>query len=200
MVAAAPASVLDVAEFILEEIGPLTGWKLQKLVYYAQAWSLAWDGVPLFNERIEAWENGPVAPDLWNVHRGRYEVTKVRGSPARLSEDARATVRAVIGLYGKHEGEWLADLTHREAPWADVRGDLGPRDSCRSEITQAAMRTYYATSRQALDLPYKAFPQAYDDGLDYLVGHTFEEIAAMDEPADITTEEFIAQLEAEQGA
>ena len=43
--------------------------KLQKLVYYAQAWSLVWDEAPLFHARIEAWSNGPVAPALYREHR-----------------------------------------------------------------------------------------------------------------------------------
>ena len=34
-----------------------TSWKLQKLVYYCQAWSLVWDEEPLFEARIEAWAN-----------------------------------------------------------------------------------------------------------------------------------------------
>ena len=38
--------------------------QMHKLLYYAQAWSLAWDGAPLFEDRIEAWKNGPVVPSL----------------------------------------------------------------------------------------------------------------------------------------
>ena len=65
------ATVGDVARYILERLAPdrfgdrVTAWKLQKLVYYAQAWSLVWDEVPLFPERIEAWANGPVCPTLY---------------------------------------------------------------------------------------------------------------------------------------
>src|SRR5680860_1872649 len=59
------ASVLDVAEYILKETGSMTTMKLQKLVYYSQAWSLVWDEKPLFGEPIEAWANdGPVRPCL----------------------------------------------------------------------------------------------------------------------------------------
>ena len=36
------ASVYDVAAYILEKQGAMTTWKLQKLVYYSQAWSLVW--------------------------------------------------------------------------------------------------------------------------------------------------------------
>lgn len=48
----------DVAAAILERTGPLDTFKLQKLVYYAQAWHLVWDNEPLFEEPIEA---GPEA-------------------------------------------------------------------------------------------------------------------------------------------
>jgi uncharacterized phage-associated protein len=37
------AHAQDVAQFILERRGEMTAWKLQKLVYYSQAWSLVWD-------------------------------------------------------------------------------------------------------------------------------------------------------------
>ena len=53
-------TVLDVAAYILERQGSMTTMKLQKLVYYCQAWSLVWDERPLFDESIEAWANGPV--------------------------------------------------------------------------------------------------------------------------------------------
>lgn len=43
----------------------MTTMKLEKLTYYCQAWSLAWDDVPLFDEEFEAWANGPVCPQLF---------------------------------------------------------------------------------------------------------------------------------------
>lgn len=58
------ASVYDVATYILEKQGAMTTWKLQKLVYYSQAWSLVWDDDVLFPEEIEAWANGPVVREL----------------------------------------------------------------------------------------------------------------------------------------
>jgi uncharacterized phage-associated protein len=42
--------------------------KLQKLVYYAQAWALVWDDEPIFDEEIEAWANGPVVRGLYEAH------------------------------------------------------------------------------------------------------------------------------------
>ena len=42
------ADVFDVAAYILKKKKALTSMKLQKLVFYAQAWSLVWDEKPLF--------------------------------------------------------------------------------------------------------------------------------------------------------
>jgi uncharacterized phage-associated protein len=48
------ATAHDVAAYILRGQGEMTAMKLEKLVYYAQAWSLVWDEEPLFKERVEA--------------------------------------------------------------------------------------------------------------------------------------------------
>src|ERR1700733_8590182 len=90
------ATVFDVAAYILAKRGGMTAWKLQKLVYYSQAGSLVWDERPLFAERIEAWANGPVCPDLYAAHRGAFIVTEIdRGDPSRLIVDATETIDAV---------------------------------------------------------------------------------------------------------
>jgi uncharacterized phage-associated protein len=43
----------------------LTHLKLQKLLYYAQGWHLAFFDVPLFEDPIEAWRHGPVVGSLY---------------------------------------------------------------------------------------------------------------------------------------
>ncbi len=63
------AQVADVAAYILEKCGPMTAMKLQKLVYYSQAWHLVWTEKPLFDNRIEAWANGPVVWELYDLPR-----------------------------------------------------------------------------------------------------------------------------------
>jgi len=49
------ATAHDVAAYILDKCGSMSAMKLQKLVYYSQAWHLVWDDAPLFEERVEAW-------------------------------------------------------------------------------------------------------------------------------------------------
>ena len=113
--------VFDVAQHILNQLGRLTTWKLQKLCYYSQAWSLAWDGEPLFKQRIEAWVNGPVIPALYEKHRGNFYIQSVGGNPHKLNKTQRETIDAVLGAYGIKTSNWLSALTHRESPWKDAR-------------------------------------------------------------------------------
>lgn len=54
------AEVNDVAAALLSQTGQITTMKLQKLVYYAQAWHLVFHSEPLFADTIEAWPQGPV--------------------------------------------------------------------------------------------------------------------------------------------
>ena len=67
-------NVFDVAAYVLQQKGPMTTWKLQKLVYYCQAWSLVREDEELFPEEIEAWANGPVVPLLYAKHRSEYKI------------------------------------------------------------------------------------------------------------------------------
>ncbi len=120
--------------------------KLQKLVYYSQAWSLVWDEQPLFSEEIEAWANGPVCPALYALHRGEFEVSAWKtGNAAALTPSENETVDAVLAFYGDKPTQWLSDLTHSEAPWHDARRGLGPGVRGSSEISLAAMAEYYGS-------------------------------------------------------
>jgi len=137
-------SVLDVAEYILKFRGGMTTMKLQKLVYYCQAWSLVWDEKAIFDEPIEAWANGPVVRALYDRHRGQFTVTSVGGDVGRLDKDQRETVEAVLTYYGEKSSQWLSDLTHREDPWRDARIGIpdGVRDSTVIEL--GSMADYYS--------------------------------------------------------
>jgi uncharacterized phage-associated protein len=140
-----PVSALDVAAHILDRLGPMSAWKLQKLVYYCQAWSLVWDGEPLFRERVKAWDNGPVVPQLYHEHRGQYDVVPggIRGDSNCLDGAQRETVEAVLAHYGGKTGWWLADLTHAETPWVEARARGEAQGDPSPEITHESMLRYY---------------------------------------------------------
>lgn len=139
------ASVHDVAAYILEKRGTLTALKLQKLVYYSQAWSLVWDERPLFSEPIEAWANGPVVRSLYVQHRQQYNVASwPLGNVNNLSAEQRDTIDRVLAFYGDKSSQWLSDLTHKEAPWRIARRGLPDSARGDSVITHASMAEYYS--------------------------------------------------------
>ncbi|WP_235661579.1 Panacea domain-containing protein [Mycobacteroides abscessus] len=124
----------------------MSAMKLQKLVYYSKAWHLVWEDSSLFPEGIQAWANGPVVYELYKVHRGKFEVTAKTigdGDPGRLSPNEKDSVDIVLKHYGHLKAYELSDMTHREAPWRDARGDLPAGAACSTEITDAAMYEYY---------------------------------------------------------
>lgn len=142
------ASVIDTAKYILDKTGEITAMKLQKLAYYSQAWALVWDEDEIFAEDFEAWANGPVNKILYTRHRGMFKVSAdlfKDGNPNTLPEHHRETIDKVLEFYGDKTAQWLSNLTHKEEPWKEARGDLAPMAQCSATITKASMAEYYSS-------------------------------------------------------
>lgn len=135
----------DVAAFILQQQGEMTAMKLQKLVYYSQAWSLVWDEQPLFVEEIEAWANGPVVRSLYAQHKGDFRVKEWNGDIRKLSENQRDTILKVLEFYGPMPAQVLSDLTHNEEPWIKARTGLAIGERGSRVISHADMVEYYSS-------------------------------------------------------
>ena len=123
--------------------------RLQKLVYYCQAWSLVWDEEPIFYEKIEAWSGGPVVKELYDKHRGMFKVdwsTFMLGDSSKLNKEQKDTVDNVLEYYGNKTAQWLSDLTHMEEPWKKARDRDGLNVGVRgnAEILLSDMHEYYS--------------------------------------------------------
>ena len=141
-------TAIDVAAYILSKQGKMPAMKHQKLVYYSQAWSLVWDDKPLFQDRIEAWANGPVIRSLYKSLRGQYMITTIPDSnPESLDNTQRETIDAILGFYGTKSSHWLSDLTHMELPWKEARENAGLTEGERGNvvISEASMAEYYSS-------------------------------------------------------
>lgn len=119
------STATDVARLVLRELGGETdAFRLQKIVYYCQAWHVTQTKRRLFGGVIQAWRNGPVSPDLWPQHRGRYLVNeRLLGAPSadpELDDDSIEIIRAVVAYYRQFPSETLVEMTHEEEPWRSV--------------------------------------------------------------------------------
>jgi uncharacterized phage-associated protein len=120
--------------------------KLQKLCYYAQAYSLA-QGQELFPEDFQAWQHGPVVPDLYT----KYRDYQWRAIDAELPETTNASaglVVDVVAAYGRFDGAALSNMTHKEAPWMSARGDIPESDGSREIISKESIRAFFASKLQ----------------------------------------------------
>lgn len=140
-------NIYKVAKYILTKKGKMTTIKLQKLCYYSQAWSLVWDGVPLFKEEFRVWPNGPVSVELDKKINKDFVVdkncSKLKKYSIDLTEDQKNIINAVLNSYGNKDGYYLMQLTHVEKPWRDARGNLDIGATCNNIIPKKEMQVYY---------------------------------------------------------
>jgi len=140
------ANVLQVAKYIVGRQKSVTTMKLQKLVYYCQAWSMVWEEIPLFNEKIQAWANGPVCPDLFKFHKGRYVLSLSDFSAIEdysFNTAQKTTMNKVLSFYGDKDPNWLSELTHKEAPWKEARVNVKMGEHSERVISLESMQLYY---------------------------------------------------------
>lgn len=142
------ATADDVAAAVMDRIHETTAMKLEKLVYYCQCWHLARHGVPMFDESIEAWREGPVVPALYQKHKGQREITSwPSGRAANLTVEEDKTVDWVVEKYNTFSAIELSRMTHFELPWRLARGDLPESASSTTPIRLDVMKNFYGRQR-----------------------------------------------------
>ncbi len=142
------ANIFDVAKYITERTGEVSAMKLQKLMYYSQAWNMVWEEEPLFADDFEAWANGPVLPALYACHRGMFKVGPSLFSDANSAEvttPERGNIEKVLAFYGTKTAQWLSNLTHQETPWLEARGNTPVGAPSCTVINKSAIHEYYSS-------------------------------------------------------
>ncbi len=142
---------LDISNWFLcnidREAGDsITHLKLQKLVYYAQAWALALNKTELFSEDFEAWAHGPVLQSLYETYKEfGAQSLPVCDCENKVTEEIAEILNEVKRVYGEKSAKTLEALTHSESPWIESRGDLPPEARCNKIIPKVTMEKYYSS-------------------------------------------------------
>lgn len=152
-------NIYDACDYIIlkmtEGQDSLNNIKLQKLLYYVQAWYLAFNEKPLFEdgENFQAWVHGPVNRQIYD----RFSSTKSLYADItyddirdgfdfeNLNEDELEHIDVVLELYGKYSGTELEDMTHEEEPWINARTGFRSSQRCEVELNNSDMYTYYSS-------------------------------------------------------
>ena len=136
-------SVFDVAEWFLSKES-MTHKKLQKLCYYAQAWSCAIRPQPISDAVFEAWVHGPVCRALYEKYRScGFDYIPQTVSPHVFTRDEEAFLGDVWETYGDMSADGLEALSHNEAPWQKARAGLAEDEKCEKIISIKDMKEYY---------------------------------------------------------
>jgi uncharacterized phage-associated protein len=138
-------SAHDVARELRKQVSGVGDLKLHKLLYYCQGWHLAFFGVPMFSEKIEAWTKGPVVATVWGDEKRGLQTPEPKAlSPAELN-----TISYVVGRYGRSTGKDLIRQTHAEAPWREASERVEPGEWDNSELTTAELQKFFQADDEA---------------------------------------------------
>lgn len=129
----------------------ITNLKLQKLIYYTQAWYLANFKKPLFDEEFEAWVHGPVIPELYFELRksgaqGFSPITikkKLKDVEKEFNAETLKYLSEVVSVYMSYGAYQLEVMTHKEEPWIEARKGLEADEKCDEVISKDKMREFY---------------------------------------------------------
>lgn len=145
-----------------DQVSPM---KIQKLVYFAHGWHLAFYDTPLVSESVQAWKYGPVFPTLYAEFRefGRHSITRlareveierrpeggflIRQSEPRIDptdRSAKSLVRKVWDQIGNYTGVQLSSLTHRSGtPWHTIASQFGSESPSAVAIPNDLIKDYF---------------------------------------------------------
>jgi uncharacterized phage-associated protein len=156
----------DVSDFVLyyslKNKIHINHLKLQKLLYYIQAWHLVYfDHDPLFEDVPEAWVNGPVYRKIYDIFKlnGRYEPFELNEEKIdqvgekykeiveklKFDKDHEEFFDSIFNHYGLMDHEKLVFLTHREKPWNEARKGIGQFEYSGNKISHESMFNYYSS-------------------------------------------------------
>jgi uncharacterized phage-associated protein len=144
-------SALQVAEYFInksnKESKTITNKKLQKLLYYAQVWSLVLNDEKLFSERIEAWVHGPAIPSIYGRFKC-FEFNPIVLDTSKISfsfsKKQTELLDSVWSVYGKYPAEYLEALSHSELPWQEARKEISSSEASKNIISLVTAKKFYA--------------------------------------------------------
>ena len=141
-------SVYDVANYFLSQVDPddddcISNLKLQKLCYYAQGFYMALhNGVRLFDNDLEAWQHGPVVPELYRKYKTEHSAclrADTNFDINSIPEDIRNFLDEIYQMYGQFSAWRLREMTHAESPWQNSYNKID------DVISDAEMLKYFKT-------------------------------------------------------
>jgi uncharacterized phage-associated protein len=111
----------------IQEKNPLDLLQIMKLAYIAHGCYLAIEEKPLFKEKVEAWQYGPVVFEIYTEYKrhGKSKIVDAHESldtsPIESDEVAKEVLLHVYNKFSDMNSSALIRLTHKPgSPWTEV--------------------------------------------------------------------------------
>jgi uncharacterized phage-associated protein len=145
----------DLANYILAKVPDVKHLKLQKLLYYIEAWHLALEDESIIQDDFQAWVHGPVSQKIWHIYKAQstlYNIISfdqgeaeaaVRKLDGTLSPEQKELIADVLEEYGSKTAYALECLTHSEEPWRAARKGVPDGEASNNVISKDMMKKFY---------------------------------------------------------
>jgi uncharacterized phage-associated protein len=115
---------LDAAKYLLSKQvhgNRISNMKLLKLLYFAHGYCLAVFNRPLFKENFEAWQHGPVIPEVYAAYKkhASHEIP-IEHNPPELEEFVAKSLDEAFARWGGLTASQLRDIAHSAPPWREA--------------------------------------------------------------------------------
>lgn len=143
-------TIFDVANFFLKIVdrdsgSTITPLKLQKILYYAQGYHLAYYDKELFSEDFQAWAHGPANEDIYEKYK-EYGFNSIPSPVEEIPEieDSKCDfLNDIWQTFGIYDGKYLEEQTHKEKPWIEARKGYAPGEKCQVIIPKDSMKEFF---------------------------------------------------------
>lgn len=153
--------VLDVCRYAInysneKEYG-ISNLKLQKILYFIQAYFLMITKSPCFSAKIKAWDFGPVVPEAYREYKqygsaniptvksyiefdetNPWNSKSVKYNDSVIEKKDKKMINAVVDKFADYSATDLVKLTHRQTPWREAY-----KKNQNAEITIDAIEEYF---------------------------------------------------------
>lgn len=146
--------IFEIANYFIyksnkDDIQDLTNKKLNKLLYYSQAWYYTLRSSTLFDNEIKAWVHGPVIIDIYRKYK-KYGFNRIlenvfESDFKNITPSQKEFLDEVWMVYGRKDASYLELLSHNEPPWQIARCGLSSLDNSDNNITLESMKEYYSS-------------------------------------------------------
>lgn len=136
-----------IIDYCNEQGSGISNLKLQKILYFVQAEFLVSTPTnrPCFKDKIEAWDFGPVVPNVYHQYKlFGSSIIPVGVNDAlapyfeEISLDDQIMINSIVDDASRYTASQLVQITHNQAPWRNAY-----RRGFNNEITNASILDYF---------------------------------------------------------